>query len=179
MSSGMHRTLRIGSLAAATALALTACGSSYSASPPASSAPPVPTTTSALKAASTSLGQVVVDGAGMTVYTYDADHQGTQASACTGGCASTWPAVLANGTPTLVGVTGTVGTIPAAGGGRQVTLNGWPLYTYAEDTAPGQVSGQGSGGTWWAVSPSGSKITTPASTPSRGGGSGGGGYGGY
>ena len=158
----MRRVL-LGSIAASSVLVLAACGSSS----PSSSAPPsmTPTTSSAsaaLKVASTSLGRVVVDGQGMTVYVYDLDHQGTQVSACTGGCAAAWPAVLVTGTPKLAGVTGDVGTIPTAGGKKQVTLNGWPLYTYSGDSAPGQVGGQGSGGTWWVISPSGTKVTSTA-----------------
>lgn len=171
----MRRVL-LGFIAASSGLVLAACGSSYSSSstpPPVSKAPA--SNTSTLKVASTSLGNVVVTSQGMTVYTYDLDHQGAQSSACTGGCAAAWPPVLATGTPTLDGVTGTVGTIPGPDGGRQVTLNGWPLYTYAEDSAAGQVTGQGSGGTWWVVSPQGAKMTTPASVPSR---TGSGGYGG-
>lgn len=112
-----------------------------------------------LKTASTKLGSVVVDGAGKTIYEFDKDTKGSGKSACTGGCAGLWPAVTASSTPTLSGVTGTVGTITRDDGTKQVTLNGRPLYTYAGDAKPGDVTGQGYGGIWWVVSPSGSEMT--------------------
>lgn len=110
---------------------------------------------------STSLGTVVVDGNGMTVYFFDEDTKGSGHSACTGGCAAAWPEVHASSTmPTVTGVTGEVGTITGVDGKRQVTLDGRPLYTYVGDAKPGDASGQGFGGIWWVVSPSGTRIGT-------------------
>ncbi len=58
-------------------------------------------------------------------------------------------------------------------GGKQVTLDGRPLYRFSEDPAPGKVTGDGFkddfGGvsfTWHAVTPSGA---TRTSRPSGGG----------
>jgi predicted lipoprotein with Yx(FWY)xxD motif len=48
-------------------------------------------------------------------------------------------------------------------GGRVVTYNGWPLYTYVSDTAPGKASGQAlnlNGGLWYVLAPSGKVIRT-------------------
>jgi predicted lipoprotein with Yx(FWY)xxD motif len=118
----------------------------------------------ALRTASTSLGTVVVDGAGMTVYEFDKDTKGSGTSACSGGCLKLWPAVPASGTPTLTGVSGTVGTITRDDGTTQVTLNGHPLYTYANDAKAGDVTGQGVGGIWWVVGPDGSEMTAGPST---------------
>lgn len=68
--------------------------------------------------------------------------------------------------PTITGVTGTVGTITGVDGAAQVTLNGLPLYTYAADKNPGDVSGQGYGGIWWVIGADGAKVTSaPAVTP--------------
>lgn len=129
-----------------------------------------PVSAAVLATASTSLGTVVVEGTGMTVYVFDHDTKGTTTSACTGSCATTWPAVeTGSATPSVTGVTGTVGTIPAADGKLQVTLNGLPLYTFAPDTAAGDTKGQGVGGIWWAVGADGAKIgtaSTPNGTPS-------------
>ncbi len=112
-----------------------------------------------LATASTSIGTIVVDGKGMTVYEYGNDVQGGNSSSCTGQCASNWPAVPAgSGTPTLQGVTGKVGTITGVDGKPQLTLNGWPLYYYVGDTAAGQTSGQGVGNIWWVLSPAGDPI---------------------
>jgi predicted lipoprotein with Yx(FWY)xxD motif len=108
--------------------------------------------------ASTSLGTVVVDGKGMTAYFYDQDVKGSGKSTCTGGCASAWPAIESDAaTPSVSGVTGTVGTITGADGKLQVTVDGRPIYTYAADTKAGDVTGQGVGGVWYAVNPDGTE----------------------
>ncbi len=118
-----------------------------------------------LSVASSTLGEIVVNDKGMTVYAFDKDTQGTNKSACDGACADLWPAVTTqSNSPSMDGVTGTVGTIDAIGGGKQVTLNGWPLYTYAKDSGAGDVTGQGVQGIWWVVDPSGQKITKMPST---------------
>jgi predicted lipoprotein with Yx(FWY)xxD motif len=185
-------------LLAASAATLAACGSSSSTAtappPPASTAPAADTGSGAgaggsgsLSTTTSSLGKIVVDGTGMTVYVYDMDTKGTTASACTGACLSLWPPVEVTGTPQVSGVSGTVATITAPDGGKQLTIDGWPIYTYASDKAAGDVNGQGVGGVWWAVSPDGSKITgsggstgstgTTGTTGSTGSGSTGGGGG--
>jgi predicted lipoprotein with Yx(FWY)xxD motif len=97
----------------------------------------------------------VTDGKGMVLYAYLKDTQGTQASACTGGCATAWPPALASGTPTLTGITGAVTMIPTASGGKQLALNGWPLYYFAKDKAAGDVLGQGVGSVWYVVDATG------------------------
>lgn len=122
-----------------------------------------------LGVADSSLGQIVVDGKGMTVYMYDKDSQNSGKSACPGACAHAWPAVNTDSsTPTVTGVTGKVGTITGVDGKTQVTLNGWPLYYYANDAKAGDVTGQGVGGVWWVLNAAGAKVTTAAA--------GGGGY---
>ncbi len=129
----------------------------------ATTAAPAATTTTQAVTGSTSalvktaenatLGKIVVDGAGFTVYTWDRDTGPT--STCTGGCAGTWPAVLVpDGTPTPIpaeGVTGTLATSARPDGGNQLTLDGKPLYRYAADSAPGDAKGDGVGGVWHVV----------------------------
>jgi len=103
--------------------------------------------------ANATLGNILVDGKGMTVYTYDKDTAGT--STCTGACAAIWPAVLTNGAPT--GGTGVdsskLGTISLPDGSSQVTYNSKPLYYYSKDMAAGDVNGNGVGGVWHVVAP--------------------------
>jgi predicted lipoprotein with Yx(FWY)xxD motif len=114
----------------------------------------------ALGTATSSLGTIVVDGKGMTVYEYGKDVKGAASSTCTGQCAKNWPAVPGGtSAPALKGVTGTVATIKGVDGKAQLTLNGWPLYYYAGDTAAGQTSGQGVGSIWWVLSPAGAPIS--------------------
>ena len=176
--------IRLGALtagAAAALLALAACssggraGSGYGA--PASPSPSSSSSSSAsasggeiLKTGSTTLGTVVVDGKGLTAYVFDKDTANSGKSVCTGACAAQWPAIEATSDhPTVTGVTGTIGTITGVDGKKQVTLNGWPLYTFAEDTSAGDVTGQGFAGIWWVVGPDGTKIMSASSSSSSGG----------
>jgi predicted lipoprotein with Yx(FWY)xxD motif len=56
-------------------------------------------------------------------------------------------------------VTGDVDTITGTDGSTQVTLDGWPLYYFAGDSAAGDTSGQGVDDVWWVVGADGEKIT--------------------
>lgn len=99
------------------------------------------------------LGKIVVDSAGFTLYTWDRDT--TSTSSCTGGCAGTWPPVLVpDGTPTPIpadGVTATLASSPRPDTGNQLTWDGKPLYHYSADSAPGDAKGDGVGGVWHAA----------------------------
>ncbi len=120
--------------------------------------------------AHSSLGNIVVDGAGMTLYVFTRDTKGSGKSSCTGECLATWPALIVTATPTGDGVTGTLGTIPTPDGKKQATLDGWPLYYFAGDKAAGDVKGQGIKGTWWVVTAAGAPISAAASSSAAGGG---------
>lgn len=126
-----------------------------------SSAPPTkPAQPADLMTATTSLGTVVVNEKGMTVYFFDKDTKNERASACTGQCIITWPAVTTSSSnPTSTGVSGPIGTITTADGAKQITISGLPIYTFSGDSAPGDTKGQGVHGVWWAVSSNGSKVT--------------------
>jgi len=132
---------------------------SDTASPSESSSSAAAGGVTSLMTADTTLGTIVVDSAGMTVYQYDADTQNSGVSACTGACLTTWPPVNAETAPALDGVTAEVATITGTDGSTQVTLNGWPLYYFSGDTAPGDTNGQGVQGIWWVLAPDGTKIT--------------------
>jgi predicted lipoprotein with Yx(FWY)xxD motif len=108
-----------------------------------------------LSTATTSLGEVLVDANGMTVYLFMNDTAGT--STCVDQCADTWPAVAVDGTPTVGGGAddSKVATTDRADGTTQVTYNGHPLYTFSGDAAPGDTNGQGIGEVWFAVTPDG------------------------
>jgi predicted lipoprotein with Yx(FWY)xxD motif len=53
---------------------------------------------------------------------------------------------------------GALGTITRADGTTQLTINSQPLYTYAADSAPGQTTGENTGGIWFVVGPNGTAI---------------------
>jgi predicted lipoprotein with Yx(FWY)xxD motif len=144
-----------------------------------SSAGSAPAATGAtLATGKTSLGTIVVDGKGDTVYEFTSDTANSGKSTCYSGCDSTWsPVTTTSANPTVKGVTGTVGEITRTGGAMQVTLGGMPLYTYSGDSKAGDVSGQGMMSTWYVVSPAGTQITKAPGSSSSGssGGSGAGG----
>ncbi|GHF65114.1 putative lipoprotein with Yx(FWY)xxD motif [Amycolatopsis bartoniae] len=107
------------------------------------------------------LGQVLTDQDGHTLYRFEKDTANPPASTCEGTCATAWPPVLATGTVDVEGVDPKlVGTLTRGDGSTQVTVNGWPVYRYAKDTAAGQANGQDVGDTWHAVTPTGGKATT-------------------
>jgi predicted lipoprotein with Yx(FWY)xxD motif len=168
-------------LAAGLALGAAACGSSSSTTETKTTTPATaeasgsssstaaasgtPAGTTELKTASSSLGDIVVDGEGRTLYVFTADSGTT--TACTGGCATAWPALVA---PAKAGsgVTGAVTEATQSGGVKQVALNGHLLYYYAADAAPGATSGQGVGGKWFVVDGAGNPITKAPSGSSSG-----------
>lgn len=122
------------------------------------------------------VGTVLVNAGGFTLYYLTSDKGGKVT--CTGTCASTWPPAIVTSVPAGgSGVNGTLGTVTDPDGKKQLTYDGWPLYTYSGDGAPGQANGQGVGGVWFAMTPagvSGSSSPGGASPSSSGGG-----YGGY
>ena len=123
--------------------------------PAATTTAPAAAAAATVKTASTTLGTVLVDAAGKTLYAF-ANDQGTT-SACTGGCLGIWPPLMATGTPT--GGSGIDATKLSAAPSGQVVYNGHLLYTYASDTAAGDDEGQGVGGVWHVVAPSGDIIS--------------------
>ena len=162
------------------ALAVAACGGGGAAT---AATPKTSTGTSAtLGVSNSSLGSILVDSDGRTLYLFKAD-VGAK-SACAGACASAWPPLLATGKPTGgSGVTASkLGTTTRSDGTRQVIYNGHPLYLYVGDKKPGDVTGQGVtafGAAWFALTPSGNQITGTPPSSTSGGNAGGGGASGY
>jgi predicted lipoprotein with Yx(FWY)xxD motif len=116
-----------------------------------------------LAVAETSLGKILVDGKGMTVYYFTKDTANSGKSVCSGGCLTAWPAVVASSdTPKGDGITAKLGTITRDDGTKQVTVAGMPVYLWQKDKAPGDVTGQGVGKVWYVVAPDGKMITTAA-----------------
>ena len=129
----------------------------------------------------TSLGSVLVNAGGRTLYLFDKDKHGR--SACYGACATYWPPLLSSAAPrpgrgvraSLLGVT------KRTDGKRQVTYAGHPLYTLVGDKRATQATGEGLtdfGAAWDVVSATG-RAVEPTSSDSGGTGNGyGGSYGG-
>ncbi|MEV4629383.1 hypothetical protein AB0J90_24285 [Micromonospora sp. NPDC049523] len=111
------------------------------------------------------LDPVVVNGAGLTLYRFDKDTAKPSKSNCNDACAVTWPPVTVapGGKIFIAGIKkSAVGTVKRADGTRQVTIGGWPVYRFAKDTKPGDTLGNGVGGTWFGVTPTGTKAGVPA-----------------
>ena len=186
----------------ALALVVAGCGGSSTTSSTSSSQPskaPASAGGSSSGAAATTvsaasnpeLGMVLVDSEGFTVYRFAKD-QGTTSS-CNGACAKAWPPVTTEGPP--IGGEGAMssklGTTKRKDGTTQVTYAGHPLYTFVEDSQPGEANGNGVsafGAEWNALDESGSVVaasggaeaesSTPAPAESNRESSGsGGGYG--
>jgi predicted lipoprotein with Yx(FWY)xxD motif len=120
--------------------------------------------TAALKVERTSAGMVLAGSKGLTLYYYTADKPGNGKSVCTGGCATAWPPLTAPvKAPAGAKMPGPIGMITRAGGASQVTINGYPIYYYAEDMTPGQVKGNGEGGTWHVIKMRAAAATARAS----------------
>ena len=152
----------------AVALAVTACGTGSGGSAggaygygnqttqatqaPAAPASPSSVMTAALKTETTRAGRVLASSRGLTLYYYSEDKRGSGTSVCTGGCATAWPPLAAPvKAPAGVRLPGALGMITRPGGVRQVTINGFPVYLYAGDKAPGQDTGNGVEGSWHVI----------------------------
>ena len=145
--------LGLGAAGAAAIVALVAgCGSSSSSVKPAaggtaSSQPAVSGSASGLKTMSTSIGTVLVDASGRTVYELVGDSAANQT--CTGGCLAIWPPVMTNGS--------------------QLIVNGHPAFTFASDSSGGQTKGQNvtdQWGRWLALDANGNPISASGAASS-------------
>ncbi|MFC9978159.1 hypothetical protein ACFVH6_45370, partial [Spirillospora sp. NPDC127200] len=133
----------------------------------AAAAPAAPAAPTALRAVPTgTLGRIVIDSAGRTLYRFDRDSARPPTATCTGACARMWPPVVWREGLRATGVDpARVGRVRRADGTWQVTVGGWPMYRYAGDSAPGDAAGQGMGGAWSAATPTGAKARPAPGVP--------------
>ena len=157
--------------------ALAGCGSSSGTATAASPSPQASAASSgkALKVSSTSLGRILVDSKGRTLYAFG--HDLKNKSRCSGACASNWPPTVAPKKPKVgAGVSkAKLKVIKRSGGARQLSYAGHPLYRFSGDSAAGDTNGQGItafGGTWHVVAPSGKVVTGAPQSQSGNTGSG-------
>lgn len=118
------------------------------------------------------VGKVLVDSAGLTLYTFAADAPGSGKSACNGGCATAWPpATAAAISEKLDGADSSFSLIIRDDGSKQIAYGGRPLYRFSGDRAPGEVKGNGVNGfgaVWTAATPKGAPAPAPASASPAG-----------
>lgn len=111
----------------------------------------------------TSLGVVLVNGSGETLYLDTGDKP--PHFACTGSCLKAWPPLKAVGAIKVAGAakSSLLGTTKGPGG-KTVTYGGHPLYTFASDSKSSPTSGEGKNG-FYAVSPTAGKVILPKKRP--------------
>jgi predicted lipoprotein with Yx(FWY)xxD motif len=183
----MRHLLKLSLPAIAVSLLVTACASSSSSnttSSAASTQPAVQTSSGSssavvVRSASNSLGTILVDGQGRTLYHLSGEQNGKFICTSTA-CLGVWHPLIApsNGTPS--GEVSALGTVKRPEGTVQITYKGEPLYTFTGDQQAGETKGQGikDVGTWSVVATSsnsapatGASSTSAAPTQSTGGSS--------
>jgi len=106
------------------------------------------------------LGEIIVDGEGMTLYGFTPDTDGE--STCYDDCATAWPPLLATDAAAISAGTGLdatkLTTVDRTDGTKQVKYGDWPLYYFANDAAPGDTNGQGLQDIWYVVDAAGELI---------------------
>jgi predicted lipoprotein with Yx(FWY)xxD motif len=148
------------------------------------------TATATLQVERTRAGMVLAGSKGLTLYYFTKDKPHSGKSACFGSCLKAWPALAAPvKAPAGARMPGPMGTITRGNGTVQVTINGFPIYYYVGDKAPGQIAGNGVEGTWHIIkvkmksgstTSTGNMATTApkvTTTPTANTAGGGGGYG--
>jgi len=116
-----------------------------------------------LDAADAAPTRFITDGRGRTLYRFANDEQGEGAqppvSHCDENvlpsgavCKVAWPPFTGDSVvaPSTLPASD-FGTITRPDGSTQITYQGWPLYYFAQDTGPGQTTGQGVGGVWFVL----------------------------
>jgi predicted lipoprotein with Yx(FWY)xxD motif len=150
---------------AASASASVAASEAPSASASASEAPAASESASAeagaeIKLADSSLGQIIVDGAGKTLYMFTPDEGGTPT--CYDDCATAWPPLVAADAASVTAGTGLdaskITVVDRTDGTKQVKYGEYPLYYFANDAAAGDVNGQGLNEKWYVVGADGEPI---------------------
>jgi len=93
-------------------------------------------------------GGVMVNSAGMTLYTFDKDPAGSGKSVCNGQCPTNWPPLMADANDAA---SGDFTIVTRDDGSRQWAHKGKPLYRWNKDSKPGDKTGDGVGKVWWVV----------------------------
>jgi predicted lipoprotein with Yx(FWY)xxD motif len=107
-----------------------------------------------IKTADSTLGKILTNDQGMTVYAFMNDKGGM--SSCTDACAKAWPPVTTDSATLPEGLDAAVFKVIARPDGtHQIVAGEWPLYTFANDKAAGDTNGQGIGSSWFVVKPDG------------------------
>lgn len=148
----------------AAAVAIAGCGGSSGGSVDSQAAPskPASNATPTVTLAPSKFGKILVGANGRTLYDFVADKK--MASTCYGACASLWPPLTVSGAPKAgPGVSASLlATTKRTDGSTEVTYDGHPLYYYAGDSKPGDITGQAIsqfGAPWYVLTANGMEVT--------------------
>jgi predicted lipoprotein with Yx(FWY)xxD motif len=109
-----------------------------------------------IKLADSSLGQIIVDAEGKTLYMFTPDEAGTPT--CYDQCATAWPPLTGEVTAGAGLDASKLTVVDRTDGSKQVKYGNWPLYYFANDAAAGDVKGQGLNDKWYVVGADGEPI---------------------
>jgi len=112
--------------------------------------------------AESSLGQILVDADGLTLYGFTNDTDGE--STCYDDCAQAWPPFTGDPAADSGLDASLFTTVARTDGTSQIVVGDWPLYYFAGDSAPGDVNGQNVGEVWFVVAPDGSLVPVQTAT---------------
>jgi predicted lipoprotein with Yx(FWY)xxD motif len=172
----MRHLLKPSLPAIAASLLIAACGSSSSSNTTNAAAntqaavqtSSSPSSAVLVKSASNSLGTILIDSQGMTLYRLSGEQNGKFICTSTA-CLSVWHPLIEPSSGAPGGEVGSLGTVRRPEGTMQITYKGTPLYTFTGDRQSGETKGQGikDVGTWSVVktSSSGTPATSTSSTP--------------
>jgi len=98
------------------------------------------------------LGKILTNSEGKSLYYFSDDPNGT--SACISGCLNNWPLFYEENMTLDSGLEATdFATITRADGSKQTTYKGWPLYYFISDVNQGDTYGDGVNGDWFIAKP--------------------------
>ncbi|MGH8933818.1 MAG: COG4315 family predicted lipoprotein [Egibacteraceae bacterium] len=159
----LHRGVRDAAVGVLAAIVLSACGTPTAQQASQAETEQATTSSASVQVADSSLGQILTNAEGFTLYAFDNDEDQPQ-STCEDACATTWPPLLVGeSNVTSDGIDqALIDLSPRKDGTVQVRANSWPLYTFSGDQAPGDTNGQGSGGVWHVVGTDGKPIREAA-----------------
>ncbi len=97
-------------------------------------------------------GKILTDVDGKSLYFFSLDTKDN--SACLDGCLNVWPVFYQESVTVDSGLQASdFATIDRTDGTKQTTYKGWPLYYYANDSAPGDTGGDKVNDVWYIAKP--------------------------
>ena len=174
-----HHSVRHVAIAAVAAITFAACGSDSDSDAPVTETPtsetadqasatPAADSAPAVATGDTSIGAVLTDVDGNTLYGFTSDTDGS--STCSQGCAEAWPPLIVDADFVLADGLGAdvFSTTARDDGTLQLVAGDMPLYRFAGDAAVGDVNGHGSGDVWFAIDATGTLLPVGAAEGAAG-----------